>query len=72
MKIDRKKEFKTMIKLMATKLENVFNYYGNCENCEHSLCCKINIPVIKDYEIRRIANYLKITQEEFKNKLIRC
>jgi len=66
----REIEYWNMVKKQGKQLMKIFEHYGGCEHCEHSLCCKINPPVVKNNEVTRIANHIKMNKNDFIEKYL--
>jgi len=66
----RKQEYFGLVNAQGLELIEIFNLYGNCEHFEHSICCKINLPVLLDFDIPRIAKFLHMSEEQFFKKYV--
>lgn len=64
------KEFIRITKKLERLCNRVFQHYGNCENCDYVLCCKVLSCIIEKNETNRIANFLKIKNDDFIKKYL--
>jgi len=58
------------IKDLEIASDILFKMYGGCDNCEHSLCCKIFSPVVFRSEIEAIADSRYMASKDFEKKYL--
>lgn len=64
------KEFLRITKKLERLCNKVFIHYGNCENCDNPLCCKVLTTTIDQNETKKIAQFLKTTNDVFIKKYL--